>query len=130
MSTESEITEEQIVDRLHWAVALTPIVTVLLFYSMIFHARLALGEWPSGSDVDPNEISKHSIPFGFHYMLVFVAIIMTSISPIAWIALLPQAHRMPNLKVYGIRFVIFVACFTLALWIGFTDTRNLNWFAD
>lgn len=125
------ITERKIADRLHWGVALTPIITVLIFYSVILHARLASGDWPSRHGVEPDEISIHSIPFGFHCILAFVSIVATSLSPIAWIALLCQAHRLQSLQAYIIRLVIFILCLSLALWIGYNDPgRFLNWFVD
>jgi hypothetical protein len=125
------INERQIADRLHWGVALTPIVTVLVFYSMILHARLALGEWPTRASLDPNGISSAYILFGFHCMLTFVSIVLASLSPLAWIVLLSQAHLIPSVRDYIARFSIFVACLSFTLWMGYTDPGNyLNWFAD
>lgn len=123
--------ESRIADRLHWGVALTPIVTVLVFYTMILHARLAIGEWPTRDSLDPNGISSAYILFGFHCMLTFVSIVLASLSPLAWIVLLSQAHLIPSVRDYIIRFSIFVACLSLTLWMGYTDPGNyLNWFAD
>lgn len=108
-----------------------PIVTVLIFYSMVLHARLALGEWPSRESLDPNEISSAYILFGFHCMLTFVSIILASLSPLAWIVLLSQTHLIPSVRDYIVRFSIFVACLSITLWMGYTDPGNyLDWFAD
>ena len=123
--------EREIVNRLHWAVALTPLVCIALFYGLILHAWIMVGEWPTSSGLEPTDISQFSIPFGFHYVLVFLAIMMTSLSPVAWISMLTQAHLFPSLRAYCLRFVAFAGCLTLALWMGFRDPgRCLAWFMD
>lgn len=123
--------ERDIVNRLHWAVALTPLVCIVLFYSLILHAWIAVGEWPSRSGLEPGEISELSIPFGFHYVLAFFGIIMASISPVAWISMLTQAHLFPTLRDYCLRFLTFTGCLSLALWLGFQDPgKYLEWFMD
>jgi len=125
------ITRRKLADRLHWGVALIPIVTVLIFYSMILHARLFLGDWPSRNGLNPNAIYSDYVPFGFHCILTFVSIVLASLSPLAWIVLLSQTHLIPSVRDYIVRFSIFVACLSFTLWMGFTDPGNfLNWFAD
>lgn len=123
--------EALITDRLHWAVALTPIVTILIFYSTIIHARLLIGEWPDKSNIDIRELTQVSISFALHYVITFIAIIMTSISPIAWLVLLSHAHLFESIKSYAIRFVLYVINLAFTLWIALMDPANyLSWFVD
>ena len=118
-------------DRLHWAVALTPLVTIALFYSCTLHAHLITLNWTGDRRVDPQVLSESFVLFGFHWVITLSAIIMTSISPIAWLILLMQAHLLPSLRNYGIRFMIYIGCFSLALWLGTLDPgRHLAWFMD
>lgn len=127
----SPLQTRQLVDRLHWGVVLTPIVTVLLFYTMVLHARLTIGEWPSRQTMDFNAISGVNVLFGFHCAIIFVALALTSTSPVAWLALLSQAHHLPSLKAYAIRFAAFVLSLAFAVWIGTQDPGHfLNWFFD
>lgn len=112
----------RLIDRLHWGVALTPISILILFYSAILHAGITLGEWPGRDGIDLSELSQTNVPLGIHTALVFVFLALTSLS---------QAHRIPTLKGYGIRFVTFIACLSFTLWVGMTDPGGfLNWFFD
>ena len=126
------MTQEKILaNRLHWAVTAAPLVAIALFYSLVLHARLSIGEWPRRSGMDVNDLSEISILFGLHAILVFLAVVMTSLTPVAWIALLSQAHLLPSLRNYCLRFIMFIACLATTLWIGFNDPGNyLDWFFE
>ncbi|MCS1407315.1 MAG: hypothetical protein M2R45_00472 [Verrucomicrobia subdivision 3 bacterium] len=127
----SRFSERPLVDQLHWMVAITPLFTLVIFYILICHAGLLLGEWPGRDSADVRDLAEISIPFGFHAVITFIGIVMMSLSPIAWIALLSEAHRYRSLADYGIRFAVFIACLSLVLWIGFKDPGSfLNWFFD
>ncbi len=131
MKTESTHPDFHLTDRLHWVVALWPIFTVLLFYSVVLHGRLELGEWPAQTNTRADDLSDESALFGLHGATVFIAIMMTSISPLAWLALLSQAHTFASLSQYGLRFAVFLGSLTTAVWLGRSDPgRLLQWFFD
>ena len=120
-----------LIDRLHWGVALTPLTTLILFYSSILYAGITLGQWPGRGGIDLMELTQTNVPLGIHTVLVFIFLALTSLSPLAWLVLPSQAQRIPSLSAYGIRFVAFIACLSFTLWVGMTDPGGfLNWFFD
>lgn len=122
---------EHVIDRFHWCVALTPVLTVIIFYSLILHARLILGEWPSRSSINSSELTQTSILFTIHGVVAFLSIVLTSLTPVAWISLLSQAHLIVSLARYTALFLVFLGCLTACLTVGLLDPGSfLNWFLD
>ena len=118
-------------DQLHWFAALSPLAVPIVFYSLIGHAALLTGEWPSQKGMQMEEAQKASALFGFHSVIAFLSIIALSLLPIAWLILLDQARLYPNLAAYGIRFAVFAINLTFCLWLGLADPGQfLRWFLN
>lgn len=123
--------QERTIDRFHWCVALTPVLTVIVFYSLILHARVLLGEWPSRSSLDSSDLTRASLLFTIHGVMAFLSIVLTSLTPVAWISLLSQAHLIVSLARYTALFLLFLTCLTACLTVGYLDPGSfLNWFLD
>ena len=118
-------------DQLHWLAALAPLAVPIVFYSLIGHAALLAGEWPSPKGMPMEEAQKVSALFGFHSVIAFLSIVALSLLPIAWLILLDQARSYPNLAAYGIRFAVFAGNLTFCLWLGLSDPGQfLRWFLN
>lgn len=118
-------------DQLHWLAALSPLAVPIVFYSLIGHAALLAGEWPSSEGMPMEEAQKASALFGFHSVLAFLSIVALSLLPIAWLILLDQARSYPSLVAYGIRFVVFAVNLAFCLWLGRSDPGQfLRWFLN
>ncbi len=118
-------------DQFHWLAAWSPLIAPLAFYTLVCHAALLTGEWPSPEAIRIDDMRKTFAFFGFHSVFAFLSIIALSLSPIAWLMLLSQAHLYPSLAAYGIRFAVFLLNLSFCLWLGFLDPGGfLRWFLD
>jgi len=112
-----------------WMLAVTPALAIVVFYADVVHARLLLGRWPASGHRDPSEI--HSILFAIHYSMTAVAVILTSLSPIAWMAMLPVAETFATLKSFLARLSVYLISLVAFLTLARLDPGGfVGWFVD
>lgn len=112
-----------------WMLALAPALAIVVFYAGVVHARLVLGHWPTSSHPDPGEI--HSVLFAVNHSIVTIAVILTSLSPVAWIAMLPVAESFASLKSFFVRIFVYLVSLVILLTLARTDPGGfVGWFMD
>jgi len=109
--------------------ALAPALAIFVFYAGVVHARLVLGHWPTLSHPDPKQI--HSISFAASYSVITIAIFLTSLSPLGWIAMLPVAETFASLKSFVARIVVYLVSLVTLLTLARIDPGGfVGWFLD
>ena len=112
-----------------WMLAVAPALAIIVFYAGVVHARLLLGRWPASGHPDPSEI--HSILFAVHYSVIATAVILTSLSPIAWMAMLPLAETFATLKWFLARLFVYLISLVTFLTLARLDPGGfVGWFVD
>jgi hypothetical protein len=108
-----------------WLICLAPASYLILFYSFVLRAQLALGYWPQPYQPDPKDLD-----FGLHYAAVLLGRPLWMVSPAAVllvVALQPRFGRrklvLPAL-VFGLLY--------LAAWLVLRMDPGAfgHWFAD
>ena len=90
-----------------WLICLTPAGYLILFYSLVLRARLALGHWPQLYQPDPKDLD-----FGIHYAAVLLGLPLWMVSPMAvllLVALQPSFGRRKIIlpvQVFGLLYMV------------------------
>lgn len=112
-----------------WMLALAPALAIIVFYAGVVHARLVLGHWPTPSHPDPKQI--HSVWFAASYSIITIAIFLTSLSPVAWIAMLPVAETFASLKSFFVRIFVYMVSLVTLLTLARTGPGGfVGWIMD
>jgi hypothetical protein len=112
-----------------WMLTLAPALAIVVFYAGVFHARLVLGRWPTPSHPDPKEID--SVLFAVNYSIITITVVLTSLSPVAWIAMLPVAETFASLRSFFVRIIVYLTCLVILLTLARTDPGGfVGWFLD
>ena len=66
-----------------------------------------------------------------NYSIVTIAVIVTSLSPVAWIAMLPVAETFASLRSFSVRIVVYLVCLVILLTLARADPDGfVGWFLD
>ena len=129
MAHRSDSVDRRAVVCALWMLAVAPALAIVVFYAGVVHARLLLGRWPASGHPNPSEI--HSILFTVHYSMTAIAVILTSLSPIAWMAMLPVAETFATLKWFLFRLFVYLISLVAFLTLVRLDPGGfVGWFVD
>lgn len=75
--------------------------------------------------------TPHSVLFAVNHSIVTIAVILTSLSPVAWIAMLPVAETFASLKSFFVRIVVYMVSLVTLLTFAQIDPGGfVGWFLD
>ena len=108
-----------------WLICLTPAGYLILFYSFVLRARLALGYWPQPYQPDPKDLG-----FGIHYAVVLLGLPLWMVSPIVVLLLVALRPHVGRGKIVSP--VLVFGLLYLVVWLVLQmDPRSFGvWFAD
>ena len=108
-----------------WLICLTPAGYLILFYSFVLRARLALGHWPQLYQPDPKDLD-----FGIHYAAVLLGLPLWMVSPAAVLLLVALQPRLGRRKI--VLPVLVFGLLYLVVWLVLRmDPRSFGyWLAD
>ena len=113
--------------RVVWGLALAPTASLLLFYSFVLRARVALGRWPSVYNPDPKDL-------GFlHYLVVFYSLLAALLSvPLLIVVALVAWYRQPKMGwQLGFAFAFCVGVLVGSMYLYRLDPGAFSeWFMD
>ena len=115
--------------RLHmpiaWLICLAPAAYLMLFYSFVLRARLALGTWPQPYQPDPKDLG-----FGVHYAAVLVGLPLWMVSPAAVLLLLALQPSFGRRKII-LPVLVFGLLYLAACLVSRMDPGSFGyWLAD
>ena len=108
-----------------WLICLAPAGYLMLFYSFVLRARLALGIWPKPYQPDPKDLG-----FGVHYAAVLLGLPLWMVSPMAVLLLVALQPRLGRRKI--VLPVLVFGLLYMVVWLVLRmDPRSFGyWLAD
>ena len=114
---------DRILHRCVWGLALVPLASQALFWSLVLRARLELGRWPYVYHPDPKDIGA------VHYMAYFYSVLGALLSPflLAVVTLVAGVRQPVKSRQLVAAFLLCVGVLLGTIWMhrldpwGFTD---------
>ena len=113
--------------RAAWGLALTPTASLLLFYSFVLRARVALGRWPSVYNPDPKDLGS------LHHLVVFYSVLAALLSvPLLFVVAVVAWYRQPRMGwQFGFAFVLCIGVLVGSMYLYRLDPGGFSeWFID
>ena len=108
-----------------WLICLTPAGYLILFYSFVLRAQLALGYWPQPFQPDPKDLD-----FGMHYAAVLLGQPLWMFSPIVILLFIVLPSRLGRRKII-LPVLVFGLLYLVAWLVLRMDPGAFGyWFAD
>ncbi len=129
MESRHDLLDRRAARSILWILAIAPALAILVFYAGVLHARMILGYWPTNGHPDPKAIK--TVLFALHYSTIAVSAVLTSLTPIAWIAALPMAEMSASLKSFCARMCVYLVSLVILLTLARIDPGGfVGWFMD
>lgn len=113
-----------VVDRILWALALVPVLSVVLLLSMAIRVRIGEGVWPTQNQPDPKTLGLHNTVTIGALLGSFVVVILV---PMLTLAAFFLGQRRTSIKPLAVAIIGFVVMFAILR----LDLGGLgDWIAD